>query len=704
MLSANERISLRQLQVLIILSAMGTGLIVLPRRVAEFAGQDGWVITLGLTVVAVAVTGLVCAAARVRGGLGFLGWAGYGLSRPVAYLCGAFLWLKLVFAAGLELRSFLLITQQILLELTPMWLVGAVMLVVCWYAAAKGIETRAHVAEVLVLVLALPLVFLLVVAVLDIDWSNLQPVLRTPPERLGMGVVRLGFIFTGLECLLLAGPYIAPGKKMARAAMTAVGTAGFIITAITVLTLAKFGPCVVDEPWPVLRMMDMLNLPGGFIERQEALMFSFWIITTFALVSAMVFFSGRLLGDLARQPLRSKKHPLFAAISALAIFGITFFPWESADIEQRLDWMYYTAGAFFLVIFPLAVLAGAKLRKHLRKYTPHAAALLLLVTLTACHDRVEIENRTFVVAMAIDKAADTDDDARYTIAVLVSSTEEKDDDDDEETDRIKKASGQTLTEAFHKLDETVNTRLYYGQAKLLLIGEALLTDATLTQNLLRTLTDNPEIDRQLYLYATAQPDDNDFALLDTLLKKSAGQVIFSIDLGTLNAQLTNNAAALIPQYPDGAIVLKNFAKTTTLDADQLRGFQWSESEMNEKVVVTTLHVDTPVPFTPHTHRARTTFTAHGDTLRATIHLTLTGEIAEAPDLARPFAELLVANAIAQEITDATAHLQQHNADAFHWRELLRKKQPDLYNQFAANWEEVFPKIEVVPRVVVTLEE
>ena len=41
MLSINEKISLRQLQALIILSAMGTGVIVLPRRVAEIACSDG---------------------------------------------------------------------------------------------------------------------------------------------------------------------------------------------------------------------------------------------------------------------------------------------------------------------------------------------------------------------------------------------------------------------------------------------------------------------------------------------------------------------------------------------------------------------------------------------------------------------------------------------------------------------------------------
>ncbi|MCL2262532.1 MAG: hypothetical protein FWC08_04840, partial [Defluviitaleaceae bacterium] len=66
-MTSNRKITMRQLQILIILSAMGTGVIVLPRRAADFlpqGAQDGWLIAVGLTLIAMAVGALVSTAAR----------------------------------------------------------------------------------------------------------------------------------------------------------------------------------------------------------------------------------------------------------------------------------------------------------------------------------------------------------------------------------------------------------------------------------------------------------------------------------------------------------------------------------------------------------------------------------------------------------------------------------------------------------------
>lgn len=769
MLSANERISLRQLQVLIILSAMGTGLIFLPRRVAEYASQDGWAIVLALTVVAMAVAALVVCAARVKPGASFIGYAGYALSKPVAYLFGVLLWGKLVFAAGLELRAFLLITRQVLLNETPLGLVGAAMLAVCAYAAVKGIETRARVAEVLVLVLVIPLVFVFVIALLDIDWSNLQPVfVSAEPGRVLSGTLRLGFVFTGLECLLLASPYIAPGKKMGRAVVGAVGLAGLLITAVTTITLAKFGPAVVDEPWPVLRMMDMLPLPGAFIERQEALMFSFWIITVFALVNALIFFGGRLLGDGVRSVKknasptlrRDKKHPIFVFITTAAVFAITCLPLESTEIEQRLDWIYYTAGVFFLLIFPLAVLTGATLRKkisnihrkkektadnsqhryltnaennsqhyckintadsnqHHNKMNVVKSLFLLLflasplLTFSGCYDRVEIEDRVFVVAMALDKANsdDENDTARYTLTVLTSASEPStskpsEDDGDDTQIQAKKATGQTLTEAMHKLNEQANTRLYYGQVKLLVLTEMFLEDAALVKNTITTLAENPEIDRQMQIFALHGGEKS--IVMEEFLQKIKGRVKFLTDLDTISKQLKDNAAALIPCYPEGAVVLKDFVKATTLTADQLRGFLWCMPEMNEDAVVTALHVDNPIPFTPDTHRVNVRFVEYSNSspyasLRVIIDVHISGQAIEMPDTTTlEFAKLLIAKEITDEISTTTALLQAKSLDAYHWLDHMRKKQYDLYRQYHHRWEEIFPKLEIIPHVQVEI--
>ncbi|MCL2357820.1 MAG: hypothetical protein FWC70_11840, partial [Defluviitaleaceae bacterium] len=64
-MSSNEKITMRQLQVMLIISAMGTGAVVLPRRAAEFLPvQNVWVIAVGAAIAAVVVGVLISAAAR----------------------------------------------------------------------------------------------------------------------------------------------------------------------------------------------------------------------------------------------------------------------------------------------------------------------------------------------------------------------------------------------------------------------------------------------------------------------------------------------------------------------------------------------------------------------------------------------------------------------------------------------------------------
>jgi spore germination protein len=721
MLSCNERITLRQMQVLLVLGSLGTGMIVLPRRVAEYAAQDGWMIVIGLTMLAMGFGALVTAAARTRPGQSFMGYAGYAVSRPVAYLFGAMLWIKLVLSAGLELRSFLVISRQVLLPSTPVPLVSAVMLTVCAYAASKGIEARARVGEILIIVLALPLAFLFVIALLDIDPSHLQPVFTTPPQRLLTGTLKLGFIFTGLECLLLASPHIAPEKKMGRAVVSAIGLAGLVITVITAITLAKFGSGVMDEPWPVLRLMDRLKLPGSFIERQEALVFSFWIVSAFALVNALVFYGGSLLGDMFRKKHgnRSPVSPAFVLATAVAVFGVTCMPWEGEGIYRRLDWAYYTGGTFFLFVFPLLLLTGAGLRKLVgswrRVMTGNAKALLLLVifaaplfAFTGCYDRVEIENRAFVVSMGLDKAEEG-----YTLTVTTALAQNgKGENDDKEEMKTRNVSAKTLTEAFHELDAKTGKRLYYGQAKLIVLGDALLADAEKMKNVMSKLSRHPEIDRRIHVLATqgkaseileAHAPDETVLCLD---KRETTGGMHSINLIALSGQLSRKSTALVPAVkkdkdelrPDGAVAIKDYAKAETLSQEELRGYLWAFSGKNENVVVTA--GTRPVPFTVERHTADIRFLPSYPAPRAVIEIHTEGRIDENPVYSSEIMKLLIAGAINDEIMETAKKLQAQGLDAYHWRERLRKSSYSLYQRHGHRWTEAFPEIIIEPRVTV----
>ena len=712
MLATNNKITIRQLQILILLSALGTGVIVLPRRVAQYAGQDGWTVVVGLSVVAVLVglliSAAVSAATKANPGAGFIQFTSKLLGRPFAYFCGVVLWLKLVLAAGLELRVFLEITQSIMLPNTPIPVVGAAIVLLCIYTAAKGIETRARVAEILFAVMVLPFIFLVGLAFFDTDFTNLQPVLVTPPQNIFSGILGLGFIFTGLECLLLVSPFVRQCKHPGRHIALALGFSSAIILLITLLTIAKFGPDVANQPWPVLRMMDMINIPGSFIERQEALIFTFWIITAFAIGNTMIFFGGVLVKDM----LKPRAKNLGVICTGAAAFIVAIFPWEG-DVYQIMDYMYLTVGAFFLVVLPLLLLAAAKLRKPKHLVVP--MALLLCITIfTACWDRVEIENRAFVVAMAIDNHH-----GKYQVSLSVPLQEK---DEEKYIPHVITATGTTITEALKHLEEKSDKTLYYGQSKLLVLGDALLESRDMTSTTIQAIKHHPQIDLRMNVLAAQgeakeileakEPGETMPGLFIADLyrnKNKLGGASFALDLERLANSYQNGA--LIPsikkiddpQSPlilDGAKVLAS--DSGNLSPQALEGYLWNLPHGNKGAIVTVLAKGQYVPIKIERHQSQVTFEAAHEGIAVVITLQGEGSLEEPLPHNVTTAEVkaLLATHIEKEIATTTQLLQeQYGVDGYDWLDLMRKKNYPLYLQHRDNWDDVFANAHIIIRHV-----
>ena len=362
MSSANERITLRQFQLLFVLEAFGTGFVVLPRIAARYAGQDGWLVALLLVPLGIFFVLMVTGTARHFGSERFASYTRRLLSAPAAAAVCLLLWAKILFSAGLELRLFGEIVRSILLAGTPSIAVYILVLTVAGYAAALGIEARARVAEILIVVIAVPLLVLGGVALYNVNFSNLMPALVTPPENLALGVLRLGFVFTGIEFMWLSFPYLNKPKEGRKAAVCAMSFAGLVMTVITAFTLAKFGPLNTQAiQWPVLQMMDMITALGTLIARQEALVLSFWMLSVFAFASASVFYAAVLGKDMLRQ--RGTHHRWCAACAAI-IIAVAMLPLSSAQAYWLLDWIFLTLGLGFWVLLPVILTAARMSRKQ----------------------------------------------------------------------------------------------------------------------------------------------------------------------------------------------------------------------------------------------------------------------------------------------------------------------------------------------------
>jgi len=360
MLSANERITLRQFQILFVLEAFGTGFVVMPRIAAEYAAQDGWLVALLFVLPGLLFAAMVAGTAALFGNEHFEAYTRRLLSAPVSAIVCFILWAKIIFCAGLELKLFGEIVRSLLLGHTPVIAIYIVVLGVAAFAAAKGIEARARLAEVLIVIIAIPMIILGVVALLNIDLTNLMPVFVTPPKNLARGVIRLGFIFTGLEFMWLAFPYLNKPQNGRRAAVQAMAFAGVLMILITVVTLAKLGFYNTrNTEWPVLKLIDMLNVPGALLARQGALILSFWMLSVFAFASASLFY-GATLG---KSKVKRGKHIWWVIACAIIVCIVAMIPFSRVQIYWMLDRIFLTFGLGFWVGLPIILIIVNKLRR-----------------------------------------------------------------------------------------------------------------------------------------------------------------------------------------------------------------------------------------------------------------------------------------------------------------------------------------------------
>lgn len=360
MFSDNNKISLRQLQALLILDIFGTSVITLPRKTAEMVGQNGWLLVLGASVIVVLYSLVLNKLCMQFPHMTFVEFSQKIATKPIGIILSIGLGVKLILTVSLELRVFCEIIRQTMLFKTPIGVTAIAMLLVAAYIAVKGYECRGRAAEILLVIMFVPLIFVFALACFKMDFTNLLPAFTITGGQFVKGSILTAFSFHGIEFLLLIYPFVRNPRKVGKSVAGAVTVIGVLMLATTIITLARFGPEDVKvKLWPVLQMMDTIDIPGSFIERQDVVIMRFWVISTFAGVNAGLFLisliGSRLLGE-------DKKRRHFVLLAVPIIFIIAMAPRNVAQTYTILEWCNRYLGIFYFIIVPLLLFLISRIR------------------------------------------------------------------------------------------------------------------------------------------------------------------------------------------------------------------------------------------------------------------------------------------------------------------------------------------------------
>ncbi len=363
-------------------------------------------------------------------------------------------------------------------------------------------------------------------------------------------------------------------------------------------------------------------------------------------------------------------------------------------------------------------------------------AFFSCVLLTGCWDKVELENRGFVISLGIDKYAkdkdvgimsnDRSNFNRFNVSMALADMAKLGSKDaardDSKPKAVKIAGSETISSGMNLIDSYSSKKNYFGITKDVIFSADILKDEDLFREAIDAIERDTELSRKVIVLATKEKASK------VLASKATGEPLvglfvtnfyrnnykslslaFKMDLQELLQQLHMSGTAVIPQISiesdaaklGGAAVVKDFKLQGFLNDIETRGYLW----VKNKVLGSEVNVaydNTFIPLNIKKNKTKVTFGEENGNLTCTIDVKAEANIDEYvfekeslfKDNKLPEIEGLCDAEIKKEILDiANLFQQKYKADAFGFNETVKKKNYDLWQKYNDNWEQSFEKMQ-----------
>lgn len=328
MFSNNRKISGRQMTRLLVYDMMGISTLVVPPILALVLGQDGIFAIPAALALALLVSILIGKLApKMKEG-----YPSYMKQNIPPFFCNIlylFYILEGIWIAGFGLYLFGDLIIRNLLKEESYWLVITVAIVLGAYGIWQGIEGRARIYELLFGILILPLVLMLFFASGDVNTAYWTPVFSHSVFDFVKGT---GIVFCFYMIILFVfflTPYLRDDINVESRVRKSLVITAVLDSAVYLILMGVFGSAALTKlDYPVVTLMSMVKIPGGFMERGDAVMVAIWFFTLYALMNTGMFAASDLMKYMAgglKERYRIGITLLLVYIAAAVFYRVSLF-------------------------------------------------------------------------------------------------------------------------------------------------------------------------------------------------------------------------------------------------------------------------------------------------------------------------------------------------------------------------------------------
>ncbi|SHO53592.1 endospore germination permease [Anaerocolumna xylanovorans] len=478
MFSDNDKISLRQFTRLLVFDLFSVSGLIIPNLAAASSGRDGILaICLG-TLYAFIYGYLILILCKQTGGR-YLNYCDDNFGRFVTFFVAIPYIVKLFLCLVFSARIFGQVINQTLLADTDNRIIILFLLMVSAYSASKGMEVRARITEIIYFLVMVPIVLFLLLGIRKVDPANLTPLFTESMKDIGAGSYLILLTFSALEMMIFAVPMIhyrksdiKKGKKMYNYAARAITITGILDILMYVVTMGLLGRKeTADKLWSAISIFQMVKLPGGLVQRQDAFILSIWLLSIFTLTGALFYYLSYISGHILK--LSNRNYLLVPLI--LLVFGVAVIPIDTEQFFYYFRRYMMYIGMPQSLIIPLLVACTGKLKKFINKKAVVNTVFAFIVaagavSLTGCSDMTEIEDRNFIQAVGIDAKGKDMIEVYYILPDLKVLTKQA----AEDPKRLKLAfADKDFSEVEEDYSLENNKRLDFSQLKAIILGDGI---------------------------------------------------------------------------------------------------------------------------------------------------------------------------------------------------------------------------------------
>ncbi|MDE6026370.1 MAG: GerAB/ArcD/ProY family transporter [Lachnospiraceae bacterium] len=282
--------------------------------------------------------------------------------------------LRYVIKASLVALFFSLIVQQYMLRSFNLWVIIISFVLICGYGSARDIEKRGRLLEFLFWWMIIPLIFVVVFSITNIQWE----VFSIP--KLDVSVITSGSLWAGSYGVLIVLSSVelmimTIYRERKHQWKNSLNIFIWIVIAIVLSYIYVVG--ILGEGWvrhgqgSALNVMQASSFANGTVERLDYPIFAFWIIGVFATASGYMFYAKEFAGSMFRLEREKSYKWATLAITLLVLIAMILYnvSWFRDFVVAYILW----ADIAISLIIPTILLIVQKCRQSsLQKTSEHS--------------------------------------------------------------------------------------------------------------------------------------------------------------------------------------------------------------------------------------------------------------------------------------------------------------------------------------------